>query len=169
MSVEDPVAPAAPSVMVPGAVALPSADLYDQSIDPRQALTPEQIEQLKQNRLKSFSPGGAVALAVVTLGIFPFIYYLLKHDQLPKVKENDPSAGKAIGFSFIPYFNIFYWTWFVWVRLVNRINFQFRLRGQEAPLSKGVTIVSILIAPVALYQIYKAQKGINALAAERGA
>ena len=59
------------------------------------------------------------------------------------VKPDDPSAGKAIGFLFIPIFNL-YWTFVVWLRLVDRINFQFRLRGHPAPISRNLALWAII-------------------------
>ena len=90
-------------------------DLYQENLDPSTVLTPEQVEQYKQNQLTSFGPGLAVFLSIITLGIFPLIFYGLKNEQLPRVKEVDASNGKFIGFMFIPYFNI-YWQIVAWAR-----------------------------------------------------
>ena len=78
-------------------------------------------------------------LSIITLGIFGLVYMGLKHGQLPKVKSNDPGAGKAIGFWFIPFFH-YYWIFVFWLRLVDRINFQYRLRGAPAPVSRNFAI-----------------------------
>jgi hypothetical protein len=75
-----------------------------------------------------------VLLSIVTFGIFGTVYLQLKQDKLPAVKPDDPSAAKAIGFMFIPLFNL-YWYFVVWRRLVDRINFQYRLRGCPSPIS----------------------------------
>jgi hypothetical protein len=150
-------------------------DLYAETTDLSQALTPEQIEELKQNRLGSFSPAGAVALSIVTLGLFPLIFYGLKNDQLPRVKEIDASGGKFIGFMFIPYFNV-YWQIVAWARLVDRINFQLRLRGKPVPYprSRANWAYPLILAlgaglVIGLMNIYSSQQAINELAAERGA
>ncbi len=149
-------------------------DPYAETTDLSQVLSAEQIEQLKQNQLSSFNPVVAIILTIVTFGIFPSIFYALKHGRLPRVKDNDPSAGKAVGFQFIPYFNI-YWMFVVWPRLIDRINFQFRLRGRPSPISRSFVITTLilmfvligyLMAPVVIWQT---QKAINELAAERGA
>ena len=63
----------------------------------------------------------------------------LKHGKLPKVKSNDPGAGKAIGFWFIPFFSL-YWIFPLWVGLSDRINFQYRLRGARTPISRDFAI-----------------------------
>jgi hypothetical protein len=154
------------------AVALP-VDLYDANFDARQ-LAPEQVQQLQRNELKSFNPVLALVLSVLTIGIFPAFYYAAKHGRLPKVMPNDYGAGKAIGFMFIPYFNI-YWHFVMWPRLVDRINFQYRLRGQADPINRKLVIwtlilmlvgVGYLLAPVVVWQ---GQNAINGLAAEHEA
>jgi hypothetical protein len=88
-----------------------------------------------------------ILLSILTLGIFGAIYHLLKHGRLPVVKHDDPSAGKAIGFMFIPFYNL-YWVFVAWPRLADRINFQYRLRGQPPPISRSlvVTTVALFIA-----------------------
>lgn len=165
------------SVPVPTGVTAPvvaGPDPYAETTDLSQVLTADQVEQLKQNQLSSFNPVLAVILSIFTIGIFAAIYYGLKHGKLPRVKDNDPSAGKAIGFMFIPYFNI-YWAFVVWPRLVDRINLQFRLRGRQSPLSRGFCIATVALMFIgigyllALVLIYQSQKAINELAAERGA
>jgi hypothetical protein len=51
----------------------------------------------------------------------------LQHDRLPQIERDDPSAAKAIGLSFLPYYNL-YWVIFNTMRLTDRINLQYRLR-----------------------------------------
>ena len=83
-------------------------------------------------------------MSIITFGIFGAIYLQLNQSMLPVVKHDDPSAGKAIGFMFIPFFNL-YWYFVVWPRLVDRINFQYRLRGRPSPINRGqVTTAQIL-------------------------
>jgi hypothetical protein len=60
--------------------------------------------------LSEFSVGGVVALSIF-VPLFPLIYYGLAHGNMPKRRPDDPSAGKAIGFYFIPIFSI-YWMCF---------------------------------------------------------
>jgi hypothetical protein len=178
MSVGDPVVqPAATSpanvVPTPGVPAGPVIDLYDESVSLSQVLTTEQVELFKQNQLTSFNPVAAILLAVFTLGIFPAIYYGLVQGKLPVVKPGtDPSPGKAIGFQFIPYFNI-YWQCVVYARLVDRINFQLRLRGKPAVYSRQragwVLLIPFVNMVLGLMNIYQGQMAINEIAAERGA
>ncbi len=50
------------------------------------------------------------------------------HGKLPRVRPDDPSAGRAIGFCFIPFFNL-YWIFFTYRRLCLRIDEQRALYG----------------------------------------
>jgi uncharacterized protein DUF2510 len=135
----------APGQPVAGAAFPPVVlDPYAKTVDLNQALTPEQLEAYKHHRLTAFPSWAFVVLSIVTLGIFGAIYHLLKHGRLPVIKHNDPSAGKAIGFLFIPFFNL-YWVFVVWPRLADRINFQYRLRGQPPPISRGLVITTAVL------------------------
>ncbi|MFO0757760.1 MAG: hypothetical protein U0359_14795 [Byssovorax sp.] len=132
---------------------------------------------LTHHTLRAFPTWAAVLLHFVTFGLFPFIHFNLTHDRLPAAESDDPSAGKAIGFSFIPYFN-FYWIVFNFLRLTDRLNLQYRLRGRPDPLSRGfmtfVAVVSVIpylnillawtvLWPIAIIML---QRSVNALAAE---
>lgn len=157
-----------------GAIGGLPVNVYDEFTDLNQALTPEQIEAFKQNRLTSFSPAGAIILSIVTFGIFPWIYYPLQHSKFPKVKPDDPSGAKAFWFQWIPLFNI-YWFFVMWPRLIDRVNFQFRLRGHHAPVNRQLplwTFVGLLVVGVvgfiaALVAISQYQSAVNQLAAEQ--
>lgn len=186
-SPEQPPAP----LPVPAAGATPAApmgfapDLYSEGVDLNQVLTPEQRELYKQHTLTSFPTGAAVALNIVlfplTFGIFTMIFNLLRHDRFPKVKPDDPSAGKAIGLMFIPFYNL-YWQFVAWPRLAQRINFQFRLRGRPSPISEGLVRTTLILNLVtgfilvtfpivwvlAIILVAQSQSAINELAAERG-
>src|SRR5438874_12371470 len=67
----------------------------------------------------SFPVVAVILLHYVTCGIFPLIWLNLMHGKLPRVRADDPSAGKAIGFCFIPFFNL-YWIFFTYRRLCLR-------------------------------------------------
>jgi hypothetical protein len=106
----------------------------------------DQREEFKNHTLDTTFPVAVVILLhFVTLGIFTFIHFGLLHSRLPIIKSDDFSGGKAIGFLFIPFFNI-YWIFVFWGRLTDRINFQYKLRNQPAPISKGLVITSVAIA-----------------------
>jgi hypothetical protein len=144
-----------------------------------EALTPEDKAYLRQHRLESFSAPLAVLLHLLTFGVFSLIHFGLQHDKLPQAKQDDPNAAKAIGFNFIPYFNL-YWFIFQPIRLTDRLNLQDRIRDREDGTSRSLMItlailgmipyINVLIG-VPLYSIgvYKLQKQINRLAEEREA
>lgn len=113
-----------------------AVDLYSSAVDLNQVLTPQEREAYKQNLLSpGLAPWVVVALSAITVGIFGSVYLQLKQSRLPVVKPDDPTAGKAIGFLLIPIFNI-YWWFVVWPRLVDRLNFQYRLRGRPGPIDR---------------------------------
>lgn len=109
-------------------------------------ISADQKEEFKRHGFASTFPVAVVViLHFLTIGIFTTIYMGLKHSKLPLIKPNDFSAGKAIGFLFIPFFNI-YWYFVFWLRLVDRINFQYRLRNQPDPVPKGLMITALIIS-----------------------
>ena len=123
-----------------------AVDVYSDSVDLNETLTPELREGYKHNLLTPGMPAWAfVFLSVITVGIFGTIYLQLKQDKLPTVKPDDPSAGKAIGFMLIPLFNL-YWYFVVWRRLVDRINFQYRLRGRQPPINHGQVMAAQVLS-----------------------
>lgn len=98
------------------------------------------------HRLSEF-PNWAIVLLTIFVPLFGLIWFGLMHDQLPKNRQDDPGAGKAIGFSFIPFFNIWYWSFFIHPRLVLRINEQRVAAGlPEAQLSGLATTMCVLYA-----------------------
>ena len=88
------------------------------------------LDSWKTWRPNSFSTPGAILLDIFTCGLFGLIYYGLFFGELPKVSNKDFGVGQAIGFSFIPYFSL-YWIFRFWWGLCDRINLQLRLRGQQ--------------------------------------
>ena len=85
-------------------------------------------EDLGAHRLTRFGIGWVILLNVVTVGLFATIRFNLMHGKMPKIRRDDPSAGRAIGFLFIPFFNL-YWFFFTYLRLITRINEQRVWRG----------------------------------------
>lgn len=119
---------------------------YD-SVSP-EALAPEQREAYKQHLLTPGLPAWAfVSLSIVTFGFFGAVYLQLKQSKLPVVKPDDPSAGEAIGFFLIPLFSL-YWYFVIWRRLIDRINFQYRLRGHPAPIDGTQATIAQVLALV---------------------
>lgn len=99
------------------------------------------------HQLSSFSVVGVVLLQLVTLGIFSTIWFGLMHDKMPRLRHDDPSAGKAIGFMFIPFFNL-YWMFFAYCRLCDRIAEQRRFRGLPEGNLKGLAIGTCVVAVI---------------------
>ena len=128
----------------PGQYAPYTADVYAERADLGQLLTGEQREQYKQHALTSFPTWLVVVLHFLTLSLFTLIYQGLKFSKLPEVKQDDFRAGKAIGFMFIPFFN-WYWQFRFALGLTDRLNFQFRLRGERPPVSRGLALASAIV------------------------
>ena len=135
----------APGSEPPPAAAAPvSINVYDSAVDLSQVLDPEQRQQYMQHSLTRFPTWLVVVLHILTLGIFTLIYQGLKLSKLPLVRDNDFKAGKGIGFMFIPFFN-FYWLFRFVLGVTDRLNFQFRLRGQPPPISRELALASCII------------------------
>jgi len=142
-------------------------------------ITPQAFDGPSVPNLSPFPVVGAVLLSIF-VGPFATIYYGLVHGNLPKRRPDDPSAGKAIGFMFIPFFNL-YWICFFWVRLCTRIDDE-RARVGLPPTAPRSLIVAMLwcclglIIPIlnilvffavgimAIVAIAKLQESINELA-----
>ena len=139
-------------------------------------LTPGERVALAEHRVEAFPVWAAVVLHFVTFGIFSLVHFSQLHDRLPKAEHDDPTAGKAIGFTFIPYFN-FYWIVFNTLRLTDRINLQFRLRGLPDAIPRGLmmltavtSLIPYLNVPLAFFVMWPIavavlQRAANTLAA----
>lgn len=122
---------------------------------------------------KKFSAGLAVFLNIITFSMFGFLYYWIKHDYLPIIKSNDFWASRAVWFMFIPFFNI-YWQFIFWLKLVNRLNLQYKLRNKNYKISKWITITTLVLSGIPFVNyiwmfifhsimIYQIQLAINGL------
>lgn len=104
--------------------------------------------RLAHHSLQRFPVAVSVLLHFLTFGIFNFIHLSLNHGRMPAASSDDPSAGKAIGFQFIPVYN-YYWLFFNPLRLCDRLDLQFKLRGlpTRAPRAMVMTACVMTIIP----------------------
>ncbi len=139
--------------------------VYNMGFD--HARVPEsQLARFRKHQFfETFPSAVAVLLHFLTIGIFTVIFHGMKHSRLPIIRADDFGAGKAIGFLFIPFFNL-YWIFVFWHRLTDRINLQYRLRGAPDPISRGLVTTTCvltvipyigLIAFLGLYPVVSAQ------------
>lgn len=103
--------------------------------------------QARIHELDRFPIAAVVFFQIITLGLFSLIHFGLMHDKMPKLRYNDPSAGKAIGYMLIPFFNL-YWMFFMYIRLCDRIAEQRVFRGLPASNLRshaiGACVVSLI-------------------------
>ena len=122
-------------------------NIYGTNFDLKK-ISAENKKKYMKHTLTEFPAVASIILHIITLGIFTIIYYGIKHGQLPKITEDDPSAGKAIGFLFIPFFN-FYWIFRFWIGLIDRVNLQLKLRNmEEVPRGLAITIPILKIVNI---------------------
>ncbi|MFP3898103.1 MAG: hypothetical protein ACLFVD_02180 [Dehalococcoidia bacterium] len=95
----------------------------------------------------TFSIDALIGMHYITLGLFPLFFFGLKHSHLPLIKHDDFGARRAIGFMFIPLFNL-YWQFRFWLRLVDRVNFQLRLAGLHPTISRGLMLATVIVGCV---------------------
>jgi hypothetical protein len=133
----------APLVGAPPIQPQPMMNPYAQSAAPHYTPGPlgYQSPAAIGHQLTDFPVVAVVILQIFTFGIFSFFHFNLMHGKLPKLRMDDPSAGKAIGFMFIPFFNI-YWLFFAHLRLIDRINEQRLQAGLPQSNLKGLFITS---------------------------
>ena len=116
-------------------------------------IPPGEQVMLAHHRLEKFPVWAAAVLHFITFGLFSIIHYGLQHDRIPQAADSDPTAAKAIGFSFIPYFNL-YWGIFNPLRLADRINLQYRLRGMPNGLPRGLILACGITAVIPYVNLF---------------
>ena len=91
------------------------------------------------------SLGTCILLYVVTFGIYSLFWLYLVHKENPRRRDVDPTPGKAVGFLFIPFFNL-YWLFKVYLSLTDRINLlALHLQGKkQPPVNKTLAIVFLV-------------------------
>ncbi|MBE0431022.1 MAG: zinc ribbon domain-containing protein [Dehalococcoidia bacterium] len=88
-----------------------------------------------------------IGMHFVTLGLFTLFLFGLKHSLLPLIKHDDFRARRAIGFMFIPFFNL-YWQFRFWLRLVDRVNFQLRMAGLRPTISRKLMLATVIVGTI---------------------
>jgi hypothetical protein len=107
----------------------------------------EERARLAVHSIRPFPVWATAILNFITLGLFGLIHFGLMHDKLPQAASNDPSAGKAIGFQFIPYYNL-YWVFFSALRLCDRLTLQFKLRGLQNTAPRGFLLATCIVSVI---------------------
>jgi hypothetical protein len=142
--------------------------VYDANV---RVLSPGDRVAYGQHQLKAFSPWVAMALHFCTFGLWSMFHFGRMHGGLPKLRQDDPDMAKSVWMFWVPYVNL-WWMFFSPTRLIDRINFQYLIRGKEAPLTKtwvvlaGITSLLFYFVPLVwLVAIYQTQKAVNNLIA----
>jgi hypothetical protein len=108
------------------------------------AVSPSPVPQLGPgHQLTSFPVVALILLHYLTCGLFSLIWLNLMHGKLPRVRSDDPSAGKAVGFCFIPFFNL-YWIFFTFRRLCLRVDEQRDLYGLPPSNLRGMATTACI-------------------------
>jgi GYF domain 2 len=127
------------------------------------------------HQLTTFPVAVAILLHYLTFGLFTLVWLNLMHGRMCRVRADDPSAARAIGFCFIPFFNL-YWIFFTYNRLCKRVDEQRGLYGLPASNLNGLAIamcifqlipyLSVLVGYLLLGPIFigMMQASINQLA-----
>lgn len=97
----------------------------------------------RPHQLTTFPVALAILLHYVTFGIFTLVWLNLMHGKMCRVRPDDPSAGKALGFCFIPFFN-YYWIFFTYRRLCLRIDEQRDLYGLPPGNLRGLATTACI-------------------------
>jgi hypothetical protein len=110
-------------------------------------LGPAERVTLGEHQLDSFPVWAAGLLHLCTFGLFSIIFYGIQQGKMPRAAHNDPTTGQAIGFQFIPFFNL-YWTFFNSLRLCDRITLQYRLRGVNEEAPRGLVLAAAVCSVI---------------------
>jgi hypothetical protein len=102
---------------------------------------PGERAALGAHTLEAFPVWAVAILHIFTFGLFSLIWFGLQHGRMPRAAHDDPSAGTAIGFQFIPFFN-YYWIFFNPLRLCDRLNLQFKLRQMNEEAPRGLVMAA---------------------------
>lgn len=129
-------------------------NIYKDNFKNLSKFTKKEKEKFKEHNINSTFPIWAcIILHIITFGVFSLIYFGIKHGKLPHINEDDPTTGEAIGYMFIPFYN-FYWRFFYWLRIADRINLQYTLREKKPPINKPFIIISLSLSLIPIPYIW---------------
>jgi hypothetical protein len=123
-------------------LALPPGAIYN-LVDIR-TIPLEERARLAMHSVTPFPVWAVGILNVLTFGLFSLIHFGLINNRLPKAALNDPSAGEAIGYQFIPFYNL-YWIFFSSLRFCDRLTLQLRLRGLRDRAPRGLVLAACIV------------------------
>ena len=89
-----------------------------------------------------FPVGVLLFMHFVTAGLFSFVWIVTLHGRLHRFQQSDLSAGRALGFSFVPFFN-FYWYFIVFMSLCDRLN---AIRSRVNLASNVPKVLAIIVS-----------------------
>lgn len=91
-------------------------------------------------------------LHYLTGGLFTLFWTICTHGDLPKLKADDPSAGKALGLCFVPLFNL-YWFCVMYPRLAARVNARCAQYGLQptVPMPLSYLLCACLVIPIVMF------------------
>jgi hypothetical protein len=81
---------------------------------------------------------------VLTLSLSSVFRFSALHGRLPRTRPDDPCAAKALVLLFVPIVN-FYWLFFTWLRLCDRLAEQRRLQGLPPSDTKTLCLVACVL------------------------
>jgi hypothetical protein len=110
-------------------------------------LGPAERVALGDHQLEKFPVWAAGLLHVLTFGLFSIVFYGIQQGRMPRAAQSDPTAAQSIGFSFVPFFQ-YYWWFFNSMRLCERITLQYQLRGSEEEAPRGLALASSILTVI---------------------
>ncbi|MGI8925206.1 MAG: DUF4234 domain-containing protein [Tepidiformaceae bacterium] len=125
-------------------------------------------------RFKAYPVWLMVLLSVITWGLFAWFWVNHWHGVMPKRRPDDPSTARAIGFMFIPLFNL-YWMFESRLRLCTRLDEELDAAGIRARCPRElirwwsildvIPYLGLLVMPLlAAIAVGMLQSRVNALA-----
>lgn len=146
--ISPPVLPGQPPPIEPRPTYQPGSsygsDPYGPFFDPA-ALPPETADAWRQHRFQAtFSVTVLILVHLLSFGMASPFLLGRKYALLPKVRPDDFSTAKAVGFLFIPFFGL-YWVFVLCRRLVDRLTLQARLWNVPGQPSKGMAMALAVV------------------------